>query len=260
MEFLKVANLTLVRRRPRRGWLRTTMTEEVLVEDLSFGLEKGGSLALVGDSREALSAIALAVLRQRAVDAGTIRFGDIDFHSLSEDRFRPMRRRLQAVFPDSSGQLPASFTVRETFRESLGVWFRRSSREERSKRVEAAMIACGLPEAVQDLYPAELDAVARQLVALARALLPGPDLIVCRGCTEGLDAVRQAELLHRLRHVREEFGFALLVLVDDFAVAHRLADDLAVLHRGRLVESGPAEELARRPAHERTRRLAASAA
>lgn len=260
MQLLEVANLTLVRRRPQWGWVRHGVETARLVEGLSFDLARRGSLALVGDSREALSAVALAVLRLREVESGTIRLGGVDLRSLGERRFRPMRRRIQAVFPDSAGQLSPGLTVREAFREVLSVWMRRATREERAKRVEAAMIACALPEAVQDLYPAELDAVERQQVALVRALLPGPELLVCRGFAEGLDAVQRAELLHRLRHVREEFGLALLVLVDDLAAAHRLADELAVLHRGRLVERGPAEELVRQPAHEHTRRLVACAA
>jgi len=260
MEFLKVEHLTLSRRRPRRGWLRDGAEEETLVEDLSFDLEKRGSLALVADSREALLALALAVLKQGPVASGSIAFAGVSLSSLDERRFRAMRRRLQAVFPDRSGQLSAGLTVREAFREVLRVWRRRSTREEQARLVESVMIACGLPEAVQDLYPAELDAVERQQVALARALLPGPELLVCCGFTEGLDAVQRAELVNRLRHVREEFGLTLLVLTDDLAVAHRLGDDLAVLHRGRLVESGPAEGIVEHPAHEHTRRLVACAA
>lgn len=260
MELLEAEDLVLVHHRLRRGWWRTAVEEHRLVDGLSFVLRPGGSLAIVGDSRDALSAVALAVLKQREVAEGIVRFSGVALRSLDERRFRPMRKRIQAVFPDSSGQLSPSLTVREAFRETLDVWHRRAPREERAKRVESVMIACGLPEAVQDLYPAELDAAERQLVALARALLPGPELLVCRGFTEGLDTVQQAELLHRLRHVREEFGLALLVLVDDLAVAHHLADDLAVLHRGRLAEAGPIAELTQRPGHEYTRRLVACAA
>jgi len=260
MELLEVEHLTLTRRRSRRGWLRPAVEEETLIEDLSFTLERRKSLALVGDSREALFALGLAILKQGPVSSGKILFGGIPVLSFSEQRFRPVRKRIQAVFSDATGQLTPAITVRESFREVLGVWYRKATREERDGVVEAIMIACGLPEALQDLYPVELDAVERQQVALARALLPRPDMLVCDNFTAGLDVVQQAELINLLRRVREEFRLTLLVLTDDLAVAHHLGDDIAVLHRGRLVEMGPAGEVAYRPTHDHTRRLVACAA
>lgn len=254
MEFLVVENLRLEAPPEGRG-----SAPDPLVDDLGFVLEKRRSLSLVGEDRRALLALALAVVKAGPVAAGSITFAGIPLLSFSEARFRPVRRRLQAVFPDALGQLPPGLTVREAFREVLDVWARREGKEERGRRVEAAMIACGLPEAIQDLYPAELDAVERQCVALARAMLPGPELLVCCGLTEGLDDVQTAELLPRVRHLREEFDLTLLVLTDDLAVASLLGETVGVMHRGRLVESGPAGELVRQPSHEYTRRLVAAA-
>lgn len=260
MEFLEVEGLTLLRPSSRWGRGRRDPEAEPLVEELTFCLEKRRSLALVGDSREALLALALALVKEHPVASGTITFAGIPVHRFGPERFRPVRKRIQAVFPDSASQLTAGMTVREAFREVLGVWCRKSTREDRAKRVEAVMVACGLPEAVQDLFPAELDAVERQQVALARALLPGPELLICAGFTAGLDVVQRAELVNRLRHLREEFDLTFLHLGDDLAEASVLGDDIGVLHRGRLVESGPAAELVLRPAHERTRQLVACAA
>jgi peptide/nickel transport system ATP-binding protein len=259
LDFLVVEGLKLTRPAAGRGWRRSG-GERVLLEDLAFTLQKRRSLALVGEDREALFALAAALVKIGPVAAGSINFAGIPVLGFDPQRFRAVRKRIQAVFPDALGQLPSALTVREAFREVLAVWCRRASRDERARLVDAVMIACGLPEAVQDLYPVELDAVERQQVALARALLPGPELLICQGITEGLDTVQRAELCNRVRHLREEFRLTLLVLTDDLAVAHQLGDDIGVLHRGRLVESGPAATLVSRPAHDHTRRLVAAAA
>lgn len=259
LDFLVVEGLKLTRPSAGRRWRRSG-GEHVLLENLSFTLQKRRSFALVGEDREALFALAAALVKIGPAAAGSVTFAGIPLLAFDSERFRAVRKRVQAVFPDALGQLPAALTVREAFREVLAVWCRRASREERARLVDAVMIACGLPEAVQDLYPVELDAVERQQVALARALLPGPELLICEGITEGLDTVQRAELCNRVRHLREEFRLSLLVLTDDLAVAHQLGDDIGVLHRGRLVESGPAATLVSRPAHDHTRRLVAAAA
>jgi len=259
LDFLVVEGLKLTRAGAGRGWCRRN-EDRTLLEDFSFTLQKRRSLALVGEDRGALFALAAALVKIGPVAAGSIHFAGIPVLSFDSQRFRAVRKRIQAVFPDALGQLPAVLTVREAFREVLAVWCPRASRDERARLVDSVMIACGLPEAVQDLYPSELDAVERQQVALARALLPGPELLICQGITEGLDTVQRAELCNRVRHLREEFRLTLLVITDDLAVAHQLGDDIGVLHRGRLVESAPAATLVSRPAHDHTRRLVAAAA
>ena len=199
--------------------------------------------------------LSMAILKLEAVASGRIFFGGMDITALADRPFRIVRRRLQAVFPYSFGQLTASMTVSETFREVLGVWHRRESRDQWHHRMESVMIAVGLPEMVRDLYPVELDAVERQQVALASALLTEPELLVCHGFTAGLDAVQKTELIHLVRRLREDFRFTLLVMTDDLAVAHHLSDDIGVLHRGRLLESGGADAVIHRPRHDYTRRL-----
>ena len=259
LDFLVVEGLKLTKPLAGKGW-RLRGEERVLLEDLSFTVQKRRSLALVGEDRDAHFALASALLKIGPAAAGAITFAGIPVLTFDQQRFRAVRKRIQAVFPDRCGQLPSALTVREAFREVVSVWCRRAGREERAHLVDSVMIACGLPEAVQDLYPSELDEVERQQVALARALLPGPELLICQGITEGLDAVQRAELCNRVRHLREEFRLTLLVLTDDLAMAHQLGDDIGVLHRGRLVELGPASRLVSHPAHDHTRRLVAAAA
>lgn len=255
MELLEVEKLTLVRQRTRRGLYQHGKENETVVDDLTFSLNSGSSLGLVGSENSGTLALTLALLKLHAVHSGTVRFGGIDLTALSDARFRPVRRRIQAVFPESFGQLAPDLTINQAFREVLGVWHRGTGRADWHHRIEAVMIACGLPEAVRDLYPVELDAVERQQAALARALLPGPELLICHGYTDGLDAVQQAELINLIRQVREDFAISLLVVTDDLAVAHHLGDDIGVIHQGRLLEYGSAEAVVNRPEHDYTRRL-----
>jgi ABC-type microcin C transport system duplicated ATPase subunit YejF len=258
MEMLEVVDLSLTRRRVRAGWIRHDVESETIFEGLSFSLARGASLALVGEDKPGLLELTLALLRLRPIASGSILLAGVDVAGFTDRQFRPLRRRVQTVFPDRLGQLNPGFTLNQSFREVLNVWHPRKEKEEWSHRIESVMIACGLPEALRGLYPVELDAVERQQAALARALLPGPELLICHGLTEGLDAVQQAELLNRVRELREDFGLSLLVTTDDLAVAHHLGETIAILHRGRIVETGLAEAVLNRPEHDYTRRLVGS--
>jgi peptide/nickel transport system ATP-binding protein len=255
MPFLSVENLTLLEQKLRRNWFRYDLSERVLVDGITFDLEKGKSLALVGEEKSGKHALVMALLKFHEVSSGRITFAEVETTAIGDRHFRRLRKRLQAVFSDDFGQLTPEFTVDQMFREVLQLWYRKEDREKWHQRVEKVMIACRLPEAVRALYPAELDAVEKQEVALARALLCEPDLLICHGFTKGLDVVQEAELLNLLRHVREEFGLTLLVVTDDLAVAYQLSEDIGVLHSGRLIEFGPAEEVVNRPEHDYTKRL-----
>ncbi|MDF1863071.1 MAG: ATP-binding cassette domain-containing protein [Verrucomicrobiales bacterium] len=255
MPLLSVENLTLLEQKRRRNWFRYDLSERVLLDDITFHLEKGKSLALVGEEKSGKHALVMALLKLYEVSAGKITFAEVETTAIGDRHFRRLRKRLQAVFSDDFGQLTPELTVDQMFREVLQLWYRKEDREQWYQRVEKVMIACRLPEAVRALYPAELDAVERQEVALARALLCAPDLLICHGFTKGLDVVQEAELLNLVRHVREEFGLTLLVVTDDLAVAHQLSEDIGVLHSGRLIEFGTAEEVVNRPGHDYTKRL-----
>tara|TARA_R110000850_G_scaffold64695_6_gene145059 strand:+ start:2571 stop:3353 length:783 start_codon:yes stop_codon:yes gene_type:complete len=255
MSFLSVENLTLLRQQRRRHWFQFDLEENVLIDDVSFQLEKTRCLGLVGEEQSGKFALTLALLKLHEVEAGTITFAEVDTTSLGDRHFRRLRKRIQAVFSDGFGQLTPSLTVDQIFSEVLQLWYGQEGREQWQHRIESVMVACGLPEAIRVLYPAELDAVERQQVALARALLPRPWMLISHGFTQGLDAVEEAELLNLLMKVREDFGLTMLVTTDDLAVAHHLSDDIGVLHRGKLLEFGAAEAVVSHPAHDYTRRL-----
>lgn len=255
MEFLSVEDLTLLEQRRRRSWFRYDLSERVLIDQVSFAIEKSQSLGIVGEEDSGKHALVMALLKLHEVSEGKITFAEVVTTEIGDRHFRRLRKRLQAVFSEESGQLTSEFTVDQMFREVLQVWYRREDRDVWARRVEDVMVVCELPEAIRPLYPGELDAVERQQVAMARALLTKPDLLICHGFTRGLDAVQEAELLNLVRRVREQYGLTLLVVTDDLAVAHQLSDDIGVLHRGRLVELSSADAVVNRPEHDYTRRL-----
>jgi len=255
MALLEVEGLTLARRGRRREWFRYEFRRNWRIEDVSFTLKAERSLAVVGEEGSGKADLVEALLFLRPVDEGVIRFAEVEATRLRERQIRRLRKRLQGLFSDDFGQLTPDFTVDAMFREVLGFWYPSEPEERWSERIEAVMIACGLPEALRILYPGELDAVERQLVALARALLLEPDLLVLHDVTHGMDVIQRAELLNRIAEVREAFRLALLVVTDDLAVARRMGDAIAVLHRGKLVELAEAAEVIDRPRHDYTRRL-----
>ena len=255
MPLLIVENLALKPDPRSEDPLREAFPGQVQVEDISFSIEPKKSLALVGEEGSGKGAIASALLFLRPISEGSVTIAEVEVTKLSDHQIRRLRKQVQGVFSDGFGQLTENFTVDEMFSEVLRFWYPKASVEEWHHRIEMVMVSCGLPEAVRHLYPSELDAVERQEVALARALLLEPDLLILHEFTSRMDAVQQAELLDRVRSVREEFGLTLLVFTDDLAVAHQLSDAIGVLHRGRLLELSLARELIDQPEHDYTKRL-----
>ena len=255
MSHLSVENLKIVERPFRRSWFRYDFEERGLIDDLSFSVERGESLGIVGEEKSGKKALVEAILKLREVESGSIVFAEVETTRLGRRHFRRLRKRMPAVFPDGDDPLTPEWTVDAMFREARQLWYAGETREQWHQRIESVMVLCELPEAVRVLYPSELDAVERQQVALARALLVQPEFLLVFDYTRGLDVVQEAELLNLLRKVREELRITMLVVTDDLAVAHQLSDAIGVLHAGRLLEIGPAEAIVNRPEHDYTRRL-----
>ncbi|MEM7698173.1 MAG: ATP-binding cassette domain-containing protein [Verrucomicrobiota bacterium] len=252
---LTVNNLVMLKRRRRRGWFRYERNDSRLLDGISFSIAPAEAFAIVGEEGSGKMALTMGVMGLQPIESGEILLYGHDVASLGPRPMRRLRKRAQAVFSDGFGQLTPTHTVDEAFREVVDLWYPRASRSDRQERLEKVMIASGLREAIRELYPAELDAVERQQVALARALLSEPDLLICHDITRALDAVATAELLYRVLQIREIFSLSLLIVTDDLAVAHHLSDTLAVLHRGRILEQGNRQAIVSHPEHEYTKRL-----
>jgi peptide/nickel transport system ATP-binding protein len=236
-----------VRYRAGRGALRA-------VDRVSLHVGERETMGLVGESGCGKSSLAKAVLRLIEPEAGVIRVDGVETSSLSGRSLRPYRRLVQMVFQDPSGSLDPRYAVRRLVAEPLTARHH-GNRVKRRERVAALMRQVGLGPDLAERLPHELSGGQRQRVAIARALAPGPRLLVCDEPVSALDVSLQAQVLNLLGDLQAEFGIAYLFVSHDLSVVQQIADRVAVMYLGRVVEVARSADLWRRPAHPYTRAL-----
>ena len=227
------------------------------VRGVDIDIPKAGILALVGESGSGKTSLAHAILQLIPAHAGKVVFRGRELGRLDRKEVREVRRRVQAVFQDPLAALSPRRSIRQALLEPLD-HFRIGTARERRGKVEAALESVDLETRLLDRYPHELSGGQRQRVALARALVTDPDLVVADEPVSSLDVSMQARIVELILELRERLGVAFLFVSHDLSVVRRLADSVAVMYAGRLVETGPAGELFRAPAHPYTRALLAA--
>ena len=227
------------------------------VRDVSLEVGPGRILALVGESGSGKTSLARAVLRLLPVTSGQVLFKGQDLATLEGRPLRQARRSIQAVFQDPLASLSPRRSVLQALLEPLD-HFRLGEPGERRARAAAALETVGLEVALLQRHPHELSGGQRQRVALARALVTEPELIVADEPVSSLDVQVRARIIELIKDLRERLGLAFLFVSHDLSVVRHLADDVAVMNLGTLVEAGPAVTLFARPAHPYTRSLLAS--
>jgi peptide/nickel transport system ATP-binding protein/oligopeptide transport system ATP-binding protein len=248
----------------RRGWGRTSHV--AAVDDVSFQLNQGETLGLVGESGCGKTTTGLVILRLVPATAGEVLFRTSgpcgpetqSLLHLSARRLRPLRRRLQVIFQDPYSSLNPRLTVGATLEEGL-IAHRMGSRAERRRRVGELLERVGLDRGASAKYPHAFSGGQRQRIGIARALAVEPDLIVCDEPVSALDVSVQAQVLNLLLDLQRERQLAYLFIAHDLAVVARVADRVAVMYRGQIVETAPRAVLYGRPAHPYTRMLLAAA-
>jgi peptide/nickel transport system ATP-binding protein len=233
------------------------------VADLSLTVPRGSTVALVGESGSGKSTVARLLLRAEDADDGAdIRFRgrdgvELDVEALEGAALKSFRRRAQMVFQDPFSSLSPRMTVRDILTEPLRV-HGVGTPAERCDRAAALMERVGLSADHLRRYPHAFSGGQRQRISIARALALEPELLVCDEPTSALDVSVQAQVLDLLRTVQAELGLSYLFISHDLAVVAALADAVAVMRRGRIVESGPTARLFAAPEHPYTRALLAA--
>jgi peptide/nickel transport system ATP-binding protein len=251
---LEVRDL-VVRFAGRGRWRhRSTVTA---VDGVSFDIEHGEILALVGESGCGKSTIALSVMRLIEPTSGHILSGGDDLATLRGRALRRARRRIQMIFQDPFGSLNARQTVHETVAEPLIIHRLGASNDERHAMVMDALDLAHLrpPERLAEVYPHELSGGQRQRVAIASAMVMRPDLVIADEPVSMLDVSARAGILRLMMDLRDRLGTSYLFITHDLAIAWVVADRIAVLYLGRIVEIGSAAALVADPAHPYTRAL-----
>ena len=224
------------------------------VRNVSLDIPPAGIVALVGESGSGKTSLAHAVLRLLPAAAGEVRLNGEDLLSMSRRELREARRRVQPVFQDPLAALSPRRTVLQSLREPLE-HFDIGAPREREHRAAEALSAVGLEPDLMQRYPHQLSGGQRQRVALARALAAGPELVVADEPVSALDLPLQHRIIERIRALRDRLGIAFLLVSHDLSVVRRVADTVAVMYGGRLVEHGPASRVLEQPAHPYTQAL-----
>ncbi|MFZ5491575.1 MAG: dipeptide ABC transporter ATP-binding protein [Pseudomonadota bacterium] len=241
----------------RRGLLQRAVGAVRAVDGVSFALRRGRTLAVVGESGCGKTTLARAILRLLEPTGGSVQFEGTDLASLPARRLRPLRRHFQIVFQDPYGSLNPRLRVTDIVREGLDA-LRIGTRASREQRVAALLARVGLPADAGERYPHEFSGGQRQRISIARALAVEPRLLVCDEPTSALDLSIQAAILDLLRELQAELGLAYVLITHNLGVVEYLADEVAVMYLGRIVEHGPAEQVLKNPRHPYTRALLAA--
>lgn len=224
------------------------------VDAVSFDLYAGKTLGLVGASGAGKSSVARAILHLLEPDAGQILFSGEDIFSMDRSQLKNLRQRIQIVFQEPSASLSPRRTVAQTLLEPLN-HFAIGDKDYRQDKIRQTLLTVGLDEAVLQRFPHQFSSGQQQRIAIARALVTNPELLIADEAVSALDVSIQAQILHLIQSLQKEHGITFLFISHDLAVIRQIADDVAVMYQGRLLEHLPADDFFSEPSHPYSKKL-----
>jgi peptide/nickel transport system ATP-binding protein len=245
----------------RKGLLQRRVGSFVAVQDLSFRIAAGRTLALVGESgcgKTTTGKAIVQLLRGQAQIEGVARFEGQDLFALNGEALREARRQVQIIFQDPFASLNPRLRVADILDEGLQALRPEMTPPQRRQVVERMVEQVGLRRDALDRYPHEFSGGQRQRIAIARALALGPKLIVCDEPTSALDVSVQAQILNLLQELQRELGVSYLFITHNIGVVEYIADEVVVMNRGRVEEAGSVDAVLSHPTQAYTRALLAA--
>lgn len=225
------------------------------VDDVTFTIEKGKTLGVVGESGCGKSTTGRAILRLLEPTSGQVMFEGQDVVKLSKEEMRKKRTEMQIIFQDPFSSLNPRKTVSQIIADPLKINKIITNPAKRMERVRELMEIVGLADRLVNTYPHELDGGRRQRIGIARALALNPKFIVCDEPVSALDVSIQAQILNLMKELQKKMGLTYMFITHDLSVVNHFSDDIAVMYLGKLIEKAPSEELFENPTHPYTKAL-----
>ena len=225
------------------------------VDDVSFTIEKGKTLGVVGESGCGKSTLGRTIIRLQEPTEGTVLFEGKNISALNQKELWKQRREMQMIFQDPFSSLNPRMTISQTIEEPLKLYGLCADKESRQKRVAELMDTVGLARRLYNTYPHELDGGRRQRIGIARALALQPKFIVCVEPVSALDVSIQAQILNLMQDLQKELNLTYMFITHDLSVVHHISDDIMVMYLGQVIEKAPAEVLFANPVHPYTQAL-----
>ena len=225
------------------------------VDDVSFKINEGETLGIVGESGCGKSTLGRAILRLHEPTSGTVLYDGMNVTGMDKQEMRALRKYMQIIFQDPYASLNPRFTVAQIIEEPLRLHKIYSSEAEVHARVEELMDMVGLSARMQNAYPHEFDGGRRQRIVIARALAVGPKFIVCDEPVSALDVSIQAQILNLMQDLQEELNLTYMFITHDLSVVRHFSNNIVVMYLGQMVECAPAKTLFKNPLHPYTKAL-----
>jgi peptide/nickel transport system ATP-binding protein len=239
----------------RRGILARTVDHIRAVDDVSFNVYRGQTLGLVGESGCGKTTTGRAILRLIEPTAGQVIYKGTEIAQLSSAGLRAMRGKMQIIFQDPYGSLNPRMTIEAAITEPMVIQRVGANRAERRERAAQLLREVDLNPAFLRRYPHEFSGGQRQRICIARALAAGPEFIICDESVSSLDVSVQAQVLNLLKDLQDKRGLTYIFISHDLSVVKFMADMMAVMNEGKIVEFGPSENIYKNPREAYTKRL-----